>query len=116
MLALVLRDQAGALGRQRHHLGERDTEHARLRRHVAQRLEEAAKTIGNPDAEVNILVSAAVRSALVTRRRFERMGAHKLRGREELVEVYSLPVEPDQDASGSVVALRGLDTPRPSQN
>ncbi len=57
---------------------------------VAQRLEEAGRVLGNTQGEVNILVSSSVRSALVQPIEFERIGAHKLRGREELVEIYSL--------------------------
>ncbi|WP_170760055.1 adenylate/guanylate cyclase domain-containing protein [Ruegeria lacuscaerulensis] len=57
---------------------------------VAQRLEEAGRVLGNIHSEVNILTSSTVRSALVKPLEFERIGAHKLRGREELVEIYSL--------------------------
>ncbi len=57
---------------------------------VAQRLEEAGRTLGNIEDEVNVLTSSSVRSALVKPLEFERIGAHKLRGREELVEIYSL--------------------------
>ncbi|MGI9369818.1 MAG: adenylate/guanylate cyclase domain-containing protein [Ruegeria sp.] len=60
---------------------------------VAQRLEEAGRTLGPLENEVNILVSSAVRSALVQPLTFEHIGAHKLRGREELVEIYSLQGE-----------------------
>ncbi len=57
---------------------------------VAQRLEEAGKTLGEPRSETNILVSSAVRAALVRPIQFTHLGAHKLRGREELVEIYNL--------------------------
>ncbi|WP_170475662.1 adenylate/guanylate cyclase domain-containing protein [Ruegeria arenilitoris] len=59
---------------------------------VAQRLEEAGRSLGNSESEVNVLTSSSVRSALVKPLEFERIGAHKLRGREELVEIYSLNV------------------------
>ncbi len=59
---------------------------------VAQRLEEAGKVFGNTQTEANILVSNSVRSALIKPMEFERIGAHKLRGREELVEIYSLAI------------------------
>lgn len=57
---------------------------------VAQRLEEAGNVLGDPEAEVNILVSNAVKGALLRPQNFERIGAQKLRGREEVVEVYLL--------------------------
>jgi len=57
---------------------------------VAQRLEEAGKTLGEPRSETNILVSSSVRAALVHPIAFTHLGAHKLRGREELVEIYNL--------------------------
>ncbi|MES0824332.1 adenylate/guanylate cyclase domain-containing protein [Ruegeria sp. SCP11] len=60
---------------------------------VAQRLEEAGRTLGNIEDEVNVLTSSSVRSALVKPLEFERIGAHKLRGREELVEIYSLKLQ-----------------------
>ncbi len=59
---------------------------------VAQRLEEAGKVLGDTQAEANILVSSSVRSALVKPIEFKRIGAHKLRGRDELVEIYSLTI------------------------
>ncbi len=60
---------------------------------VAQRMEEAGKTLGEARAETNILVTSAVRSALVHPIDFTHLGAHKLRGREELVEIYALKPE-----------------------
>ncbi len=59
---------------------------------VAQRLEEAGRVLGDTRADANILVSSSVRSALVKPLDFERIGAHKLRGREELVEIYLLKI------------------------
>jgi class 3 adenylate cyclase len=67
---------------------------------VAQRLEEAGKTLGNPEAEVNILVSSGVRGALVHPLDFDHIGAHKLRGREELVEIYALRAGEDRGGEG----------------
>jgi adenylate cyclase len=71
---------------------------------VAQRLEEAGKTLGTPEAEVNILASGAVRSALVHPLDFDHIGAKKLRGREELVEIYALNVGECREDSGGIVS------------
>ena len=57
---------------------------------LAQPLEEAGKIYGDTRAEANILVSSSVRAALVQPLAFEHLGAHKLRGREEQVEIYRL--------------------------
>jgi class 3 adenylate cyclase len=73
---------------------------------VAQRLEEAGKTLGAPEAEINILASSAVRGALVHPLDFDHIGAHKLRGREELVEIYALKVGENHEDSG-VLRPRG---------
>ena len=67
---------------------------------VAQRLEEAGKMLADFDAEVIILASGAVRGALVQPLEFSRMGAHKLRGREELVEIYCLTIGGGADVAG----------------
>lgn len=75
---------------------------------VAHRLEESGKQIGDCDGEVNILVSGAVRAALVRPLEFDRIGAHQLRGREEMVEIYVLrtgqTIESSQDDIGSGAA------------
>jgi class 3 adenylate cyclase len=57
---------------------------------VAQRLEEAAKTFGDTDREVNILISGSVRSSLVESFDMVHVGPRVLRGREEQVEIYML--------------------------
>jgi class 3 adenylate cyclase len=57
---------------------------------VAQRLEEAAKTFGDTDREVNILISGSVRSSLVESFDMVHVGPRTLRGREEQVEIYML--------------------------
>ncbi len=57
---------------------------------VAQRLEEAAKTFGDTDREVNILISGSVRSSLVESFDMVHVGPRALRGREEQVEIYML--------------------------
>jgi class 3 adenylate cyclase len=65
---------------------------------VAQRMEELGKIVGQPSGEVNILVSGAVRSALVNPMALTYLGSHELRGRTEHVEVYQLADQtgPDQ--------------------
>jgi class 3 adenylate cyclase len=65
---------------------------------VAQRMEELGKIVGQPSGEVNILVSDAVRSALVNPMALTYLGSHELRGRTEHVEVYQLADQtgPDQ--------------------
>ena len=57
---------------------------------VAQRLEESGKQLGHPDDEVNILISGAVKAALVTAFPLTDLGRHALRGRTEQVEIYAL--------------------------
>jgi class 3 adenylate cyclase len=57
---------------------------------VAQRLEEAGKTFGETEREVNILISGAVRSSLVEPFELVHVGPQTLRGREEQVEIYVL--------------------------
>ncbi|MGI9383543.1 MAG: adenylate/guanylate cyclase domain-containing protein, partial [Methyloligellaceae bacterium] len=57
---------------------------------VAQRLQEAGKFVGNVGADVNVLLSGAVRGALVETFDLQHIGPRKLRGRAELVEVYAL--------------------------
>jgi class 3 adenylate cyclase len=53
-------------------------------------LEEAAKTFGDTDREVNILISGSVRSSLVESFDMVHVGPRELRGREEQVEIYML--------------------------
>ena len=57
---------------------------------VAQRLEEAGKTLGDTGRNVNILISGSVRGSLVKSVDLEHLGPKTLRGREEQVEVYVL--------------------------
>ncbi len=57
---------------------------------VAQRLEESGKQLGRPDDEVNILISGAVKAALVEAFPLTDLGRHALRGRTEQVEIYAL--------------------------
>jgi adenylate cyclase len=57
---------------------------------VAQRLEEAGKTIGDTDSQVNILISGSVKSSLAKPFELVHVGPHTLRGREEQVEIYML--------------------------
>ena len=60
---------------------------------IAQRLEEAAKIFGDPNRDVNILVSEAIRSGLVETYVLSELGPQTLRGREEPVETYLLEGE-----------------------
>ena len=57
---------------------------------VAQRLEEAGKTLGEEEGEVTILLSAAVRESLAADFNLVPLGPQSLRGRAEQVEVYWL--------------------------
>jgi class 3 adenylate cyclase len=71
---------------------------------VAQRLEEIGKQLGHPENEVNILISGAVKAALMEPLPLTHLGPQDLRGRTEQVEIYALE-EPDMtgatsDASG----------------
>lgn len=59
---------------------------------VAQRLEEAGKTLGDTDSNVNILISGSVKGSLVKSLDLDHLGPKTLRGREEQVEVYALKV------------------------
>lgn len=65
---------------------------------VAQRLQEAGKFVGNVGAEVNVLLSGAVRGALLDSFGVEHVGPRKLRGRAEQVEVYALTVDAPAEA------------------
>ncbi len=60
---------------------------------VAQRLEEAGKKLGNAKADVNILVSGAVRDGLAKDFDLRHLGLKALRGRAEQVEIYVLEGE-----------------------
>lgn len=57
---------------------------------VAQRLEEAGKTLGDKKDDVIILVSGAIKGSLVKSFDLVHLGPQTLRGRDEQVEVYSL--------------------------
>jgi class 3 adenylate cyclase len=57
---------------------------------VAQRLEELGRSLGNVEAEVNILISGSLRGALTRPFALEPLGPQEIRGRRERVEVYVL--------------------------
>jgi class 3 adenylate cyclase len=71
---------------------------------VARRLEELGKIVGQTSGEVNILVSGAVRSALVKPIALTHLGSHALRGRTEHVEVYELADEAESDHAETLSA------------
>jgi len=57
---------------------------------VAQRLEEAGKQLGGAERDVVVLVSGAVRAALMTDLPLTPLGWHTLRGRSEEIEIFAL--------------------------
>jgi class 3 adenylate cyclase len=71
---------------------------------VARRLEELGKTAGQTSGEVNILVSGAVRSALVKPIALTHVGSHELRGRTEHIEVYELSDEAESEHGETLTA------------
>lgn len=57
---------------------------------ITRRIEQLGKTVGKTEDTVNILVSGAVRSALMKSLPMTHLGPHSLRGRSEQVEIYYL--------------------------
>ena len=57
---------------------------------VAQRLEELGKRLGDTEGQVNVLLSGAVKDGLLQHYDLADLGARRLRGRSEPVEVYAL--------------------------
>ncbi len=57
---------------------------------VAQRLEEAGKTLSDADEDVTVFISGSVKGSFVKPFDLVHLGPQKLRGREEQVEVYLL--------------------------
>jgi len=57
---------------------------------VAQRLEETGKQLGGGAQDTIILVSGAVRAAVMEDYNLEPLGPRKLRGRSEEIEVFAL--------------------------
>ena len=61
---------------------------------VAQRLEETGKQLGGGAQATIILVSGAVRAAVMEDYSLEPLGPRKLRGRSEEIEVFALEGAP----------------------
>lgn len=61
---------------------------------VSQRLEEMSRSLGETEAQVNILVSGAVREALMEDFAFDPLGPREVRGRREPVEIFVLKGPP----------------------
>jgi adenylate cyclase len=64
---------------------------------VAQRLEEAGKYVGGGERDVVVLVSGAVRSALIADVPMTPLGWHTLRGRSEEIEIFALEADESKD-------------------
>ena len=62
---------------------------------VAERLQELGKSLGDTDAEVNVLMSGAVRERLTEKFSLRPLGSQEVRGRREKVEIYVLKGGPD---------------------
>jgi class 3 adenylate cyclase len=61
---------------------------------VAQRLEEAGKQLADEARDVVVLISGAVRAALMSDYRLSPLGRHRLRGRSDEIEVFAIEPAP----------------------